>query len=72
VLGWRHTNPLFRQGVYYVQSKFKVERQFSGTGGISDNFFLNINMKGKTTVLHLAHFCSSDCVSSNMQFIGHN
>jgi hypothetical protein len=31
---------------------------FWGTGETCDSFSLNINILGKTAVLHLAHFCS--------------
>jgi hypothetical protein len=43
--------------------------QFSGTGGNYDCFSLNVNILGKTVVLHLAHFCGWGCVISSLQFI---
>jgi hypothetical protein len=44
----------------------------SGTGGTCDSFSLNVNILGKTAVLHLAHFWSRGCANSSLKFIGHN
>jgi hypothetical protein len=63
---------LHLQRVFYIQWQNEVEQQFSGTGGTCDHFFLNINILGKTAVLHLAHFCRWGCANSSLQFIGHN
>jgi hypothetical protein len=44
-----------------------------GIGGTCDSFSLNINIIGKTALLHLAHFCSGGCANqaSNAN-TGHN
>jgi hypothetical protein len=42
----------------------------SGTGGACDSFSLNINVLGKTAVLHLAHFCSWGCASQACNLLG--
>jgi hypothetical protein len=44
----------------------------SGTGGACASFSLNVNILGKTAVLHLVPFCSWVCANSSVQFIGHN
>jgi hypothetical protein len=42
---------------------------FLGTGGNCDHFSLNVNILGKTAVLHLAHFCGWGCAKLSLQFI---
>jgi hypothetical protein len=47
-----------KQGGEAVLREGDVTLSFLGTGGTCDSFSLNINILGKTPMLHLAHFCS--------------